>query len=84
MLLITCSLLPIAASAERDAALFGLSLNWALVANLQQQVEWARDTGQTIPAGEVDVLSWIERAPLAQVAPAAIGIPPPVHRSREP
>jgi ABC-type nitrate/sulfonate/bicarbonate transport system substrate-binding protein len=63
---------------ERDTALFGLSLNWALLAALRQQIEWARTAGPSSHDAPTDVLSWIERGPLEALDRSAVGIPRPV------
>ena len=64
--------------AERDAALFGLSLNWALIATLQQKIEWARATTLSDHDTPTNVLSWIASDPLRALDPSAVGIPRPV------
>ena len=58
---------------------YGLSLDWSLVATLQQQLDWARRAGHAA-AGvpPVEVLSLIADGPLRGVDPAAVGVPPAV------
>lgn len=56
-------------------ALFGLSLDWSLLATLQQEVAWARAVG-VVPAGTAtDLLSWLEPAPLRALAPTLVRVP---------
>lgn len=58
-----------------DAVLFGLAMDWSLIATLQQQVEWARTTGHAPRTGDTDIMSWIDPRPLEAAVPVALGIP---------
>ncbi|WP_043515622.1 ABC transporter substrate-binding protein [Halomonas sp. BC04] len=55
--------------------LFGLSLDWTLLASLQQLVQWARDTDKPIADPGPSILSWIDAGPLQQLLPGAASIP---------
>lgn len=58
-----------------DQVLFGLSLDWSLIGELQQHVDWARATGQDVGVTEIDLLAWIAAEPLRATLPAAVRIP---------
>lgn len=51
---------------------FDLSLNWSLIATLQQQVDWARNAGYAKEDFSPDVLSIVEPGPLASIAPTSV------------
>ena len=61
-------------SDEPDLGLFTLTLNWSLLAELQQGIEWARAIQAEGATRESNILSWIEAEPLRAVAPGAVGI----------
>ena len=55
--------------------LFDLSLDWTLLAGLQQQVEWAKAAG-LMPAGLApDLLAHIDAGPLRALAPERVHMP---------
>lgn len=60
----------------RNAILYGLNLDWSVLASLQQQYEWAlqADYGGD-QGGTRDVLARIDARPLRAIVPSAIGIP---------
>lgn len=58
-----------------DQVLFGLSLDWSLIAEMQQHIEWARATDQDVRVTETDVLSWIAAEPLRTARPRSVAIP---------
>lgn len=58
-----------------EDVLYGLSLDWSLVAALQQQIEWAVRTSQVDMGEEPALLSWIEPGPLRSLSTTAVGIP---------
>jgi ABC-type nitrate/sulfonate/bicarbonate transport system substrate-binding protein len=55
--------------------LFGLSLDWALLATLQQTIAWARDSDKPIADTATEILSWIDTGPLQDILPGAVSIP---------
>lgn len=63
------------AQGKIDQVLFGLSLDWSLIAELQQHVDWARATGQDVGVTDTDLLAWIAAEPLRATLPAAVSIP---------
>ncbi|MDZ7842737.1 MAG: ABC transporter substrate-binding protein [Gammaproteobacteria bacterium] len=58
-----------------DALIYELSLDWSLIATLQQQLDWARRAGYAASGTETEVLKMIAPAPLSAVAPAAVSVP---------
>lgn len=52
-----------------------LHLDWALIAILQQQFQWARTVGYENVGDPVRVLELIEPGPLHEVWPGAVGVP---------
>lgn len=58
-----------------DALVYELSLDWSLVATLQQQLDWARRAGYQLVSGEPEVLAMMDPGPLRLVEPGAVGIP---------
>lgn len=60
---------------HRDAILYGLNLDWSLLASLRQQFEWALEAGYGAATPERDVLARIDTRPLRAIVPSAIGIP---------
>ena len=54
---------------------YDLTLDWSLIAGIQEQLHWARQSGYPTRSGSVHVLELIEPGPLQAVWPAAIGIP---------
>ncbi|GHE20353.1 ABC transporter substrate-binding protein [Halomonas urumqiensis] len=60
---------------DDDLPLFGLSLDWSLLASLQQLVQWAEDTGKPITEPQPGILSWIDARPLQTLLPAAVSLP---------
>ena len=54
---------------------FGLSLDWSLLADLQQHLEWARAQGKDGAELPPDIISWIEPGPLLSINPAAVSLP---------
>jgi len=65
------SLLP----ATYSAGLHELTLNWSLIAELQQGIQWAKLTDASGADNETEVMSWFEAGPLRQVQPHAVKIP---------
>lgn len=62
--------------------LFGLGLDWSLLATLQQHLAWIRATNRDGAGPAPRILDWIESGPLRDVAPTAVGIPAPVDEPR--
>lgn len=60
---------------NRDAILYGLNLDWSLLASMRQQVEWALHAGYGGEAPSRDVLARVDARPLRAIVPSAIGIP---------
>lgn len=60
---------------NRDAILYGLNLDWSLLASMRQQVEWALQAGYGGEAASRDVLARVDARPLRAIVPSAIGIP---------
>lgn len=58
-----------------EDVLYGLNLDWSLVAALQQQIVWAARTGRVDISDDPGLLSWIESGPLRSLATTAVGIP---------
>ncbi|MDX1608737.1 MAG: ABC transporter substrate-binding protein [Halofilum sp. (in: g-proteobacteria)] len=54
---------------------YDLNLDWALIAVLQQQFQWARSVGYENVGGPVHVLELVEPGPLHDFRPGAVGIP---------
>lgn len=54
---------------------YELSLDWSLIAGLQEQLHWAAQAGYRTTTGPVHVLELIEPGPLQAALPGAIGIP---------
>lgn len=53
---------------------YDLSLDWALVAALQQQLAWARQAGYPVH-GSAGVMTVVDTEALRAVAPGAVGLP---------
>lgn len=64
-----------------DNLIYGLSLNWSLLGALQQQIEWARDAGYGVLGRQLPPLSLIEPAPLREIMPQAVNLPPSPRRT---
>lgn len=62
------------AGVHRDLS-FELSLDWSVIATLQQQLQWAGHAGYERAGPPPRVLSLIEPGPLRSLAPHAVGIP---------
>jgi len=58
----------------RNKLSFELSLDWSLVATMQQQAEWARQAGYAKNARAPDVLALIDSEPLHSMAPLSVGL----------
>lgn len=56
---------------------YALNLNWSIVATLQQQFDWARQSGRQLQSGPIHIMDLLETAPLRSLEPARVGIPPP-------
>lgn len=61
--------------ATYSAGLHELTLNWSLIAELQQGVQWAKVKGATGADNETNVVSWFETEPLRQLLPHAVKVP---------
>lgn len=61
--------------AQRASILFGLGLDWSLLASLRQQLDWARRAGYRDAGVPQDILARIDAGPLRTLAPARVGIP---------
>ncbi|MEQ6918187.1 ABC transporter substrate-binding protein [Halomonas aquatica] len=59
---------------------FGMNLDWSLLFNTQQLLRWTVNSegGRHEPQS---VLNWIESAPLRDLMPSHVGIPPPLHHA---
>ncbi|MEF8833886.1 MAG: NrtA/SsuA/CpmA family ABC transporter substrate-binding protein [Halofilum sp. (in: g-proteobacteria)] len=60
---------------NRSSILYGLNLDWSLLASLQQQTEWAINAGYAIETPSTDILARIDPRPLAACMPSAVGLP---------
>ncbi len=58
-----------------DALVYELSLDWSLIATLQQQMEWGRRAGYATSGIEPEVLPLLHPGPLHDVAPGAVSVP---------
>lgn len=60
---------------NRASLLYGLNLDWSLLASLRQQTEWAISAGYGIEKPSTGVLARTDPRPLAALVPSAVGIP---------
>lgn len=58
-----------------DALVYELSLDWSLIATLQQQLDWARRAGYASSLAEPGVLRLLAPGPLRSVVPVAVSVP---------
>lgn len=58
-----------------NPAMYGLSLDWSMISELQLRLEWARHSRGAIAGDRASVLSLLAPAPLRAHAPSAVGIP---------
>lgn len=71
--------------AERWESLdYDISLDWALIAGLQEQFRWAVAAGYETLAGPLRVLDLIDPDPLRDVRPGAVHIPVAVQPTAQP
>lgn len=54
---------------------YDLKLDWSLIANLQQELRWAREAGYDKTGRHLSVLDMIEMGPLLDIRPAAVNLP---------
>ncbi len=54
---------------------FGLNLDWSLLFDLQQMVQWAEKAGKTERFEAPNILSWIEPELMRRLLPLHVGIP---------
>lgn len=67
-----------------DALVYELSLDWSLIATLQQELDWARGAGYSPTGGEPEILRMMDPAPLRAVEPGVVGVPAAVQENRGP
>jgi len=67
--------IPHALREERSSVLYGLNLDWSLLASLRQQFEWAITAGYAGNEPQRDILARIDPRPLRIALPSAVGIP---------
>ncbi|WP_292363172.1 hypothetical protein, partial [Methylophaga sp. UBA1464] len=56
-------------------ALHQLNLNWSLIAELHQSIQWAKLRGLAETDIQTDVISWFAPEPLRTIQPFSVKIP---------
>jgi ABC-type nitrate/sulfonate/bicarbonate transport system substrate-binding protein len=58
-----------------DDLIYELSLDWSLIATLQQQLDWGRSAGYATSGADPEVLALLHPGPLQDVAPGSVSVP---------